>query len=443
MLKNQENVTMKIIKYNCIFEQEPLISPFGFKGGYGNDIWLNSTVLESETGNKGLSNCVQSPLWSDSSVFLNNTQVAAQAMMFLASSFAAKAALDYSWDTPFELLDHLLPITYEYAKKVTDNAELRLTFALNSLVGIDNAAWMLYCKGNGINSFDQMIPDKFKGALNCRHDKIACIPLITYGISIDEVISTVNAGFFFLKIKIGADPDKDGDLDKMLEWDKKRLTEIHNVIKDKTTPYTETGVIPYYLDANGRYDSKERLRALLDHADKIGALERILLFEEPFDEENKINVSDLPVRIAADESAHSDADIIERMNLGYRAIALKPIAKTMSMSLRIAKIAHENNIPCFCADLTVPPLLIDWNKNVAARLAPLPGMKVGVLESNGHQNYLNWNKLQKQHPFYGASWTKLRNGMFYTDEDFYRKSGGILEESKYYQDILYNELRSH
>lgn len=432
---------MKITRYNCTFEREPLIAPFGFKGGYGTDIWLNATAFESENGSRGLSPNVQSPLWSDASVFMNNTQEAAQAMMFLVSSFASKTAVGYCWNTPFELLDYLLPLTYEYAKKVTDNEKLRLTFALNALVAIDNAAWMLYCRENGINSFDAMLPEEFKDALPYRHDKIACIPLITYGVPVEKVIETVDDGFFFLKIKIGADPDKDGDQDKMLEWDKKRLTEIHNAIKDRVTPYTDSGSIPYYLDANGRYDSKDRLKDFLTHADRIGALERILILEEPFDEDYKVDVSDLPVRIAADESAHSDTDVIEKMRLGYRAVALKPIAKTMSMSLKMAKAAHENNIPCFCADLTVPPILVDWNKNVAARLAPLPGMKVGVLESNGHQNYLNWEKLQKQHPCCGASWTKLHGGMFYTDDDFYQKSGGILQPGKYYQELLYKGLK--
>ncbi|MBU4200845.1 MAG: hypothetical protein KKG09_09570 [Verrucomicrobia bacterium] len=40
------------------------------------------------------------------------------------------------------------------------------------------------------------------------------------------------------------------------------------------------------------------------------------------------------VRIAADESAHSVQDAKTRIDMGYNAIALKPIAKTMSMSLR-------------------------------------------------------------------------------------------------------------
>ena len=144
----------------------------------------------------------------------------------------------------------------------------------------------------------------------------------------------------------------------------------------------------------------------------------------------------LPVTVAADESAHCEADVRERMGLGYKAIALKPIAKTMSMSLKIAGMAHENNIPCFCADLTVSPISVDWNKNVAARLRPLPGMKVGVLESNGHQNYRDWEKLKSHHPCFGAEWTRMEKGLFKLGEDFYRRSGGILETSEHYKKLL-------
>ena len=180
------------------------------------------------------------------------------------------------------------------------------------------------------------------------------------------------------------------------------------------------------MDANGRYDSKERLMNFLNHAEKIGALDRIILLEEPFPEEMKIDVSDIPVRLAADESAHSDKDAIERIELGYGAIALKPIAKTMSMSLKIAKVAAERDVPCFCADLTVNPVLVDWNKNVAARLPSLPGMKIGVLESNGHQNYKNWEEMKLSHPFHGASWIEPQYGVFTIDESFYKYSGGIL-----------------
>ena len=175
---------------------------------------------------------------------------------------------------------------------------------------------------------------------------------------------------------------------------------------------------------------------LVDHAEKIGALERIMIIEEPFPEEYKVNVHDIPVRLAADESAHSEKDAIERMELGYGAIALKPIAKTMSMSLRIAKKAHEKKIPCFCADLTVNPILVDWNKNVAARLAPLPGLKIGVLETNGHQNYRDWELMRSYHPCFDAPWTHTVQGLFKLDNDFYARSGGILEVSRHYLKIV-------
>jgi hypothetical protein len=101
----------------------------------------------------------------------------------------------------------------------------------------------------------------------------------------------------------------------------------------------------------------------------------------------------------------------------------------MSMSLKILKIAHEKGIPCFCADLTVNPILVDWNKNVAARLSVLPGMKIGVLESNGHQNYRNWEQMKKHHPMYGASWIEPKDGIFNLDQSFYKDSGGIFRDA--------------
>jgi L-alanine-DL-glutamate epimerase-like enolase superfamily enzyme len=281
-----------------------------------------------------------------------------------------------------------------------------------------------------------MIPEVYRSALSQRHKKLASIPLMAYAIPLNEVVDAVDEGYFFLKIKIGSDPDKDGDREKMLEWDMKRISEIHRAIGERQIPYTKDGKIPYYFDANGRYDSKERLLRFLDHTKKIGAFGQIAIVEEPFPEEVEEDVRDIGVRIAADESAHSDRDAMKRIEMGYGAIALKPIAKTMSMSLKVATVAHERNIPCFCADLTVIPILVDWNKNVAARLVPLPGMNIGVLETNGHQNYKRWDELLKYHPCFNAEWTKTKKGVFNLDDDFYKRSGGIFELSKHYRELV-------
>jgi hypothetical protein len=122
--------------------------------------------------------------------------------------------------------------------------------------------------------------------------------------------------------------------------------------------------------------------------------------------------------------------------MGYGAIALKPIAKTLSMSLKIANVAHEKSVPCFCADLTVNPILVDWNKNVAARLAPFPGLGIGILETNGHQNYKHWKQMTSYHPCAGASWTETEKGVFNLNDDFYHRSGGIFLPSRHYRELF-------
>jgi len=211
-----------------------------------------------------------------------------------------------------------------------------------------------------------------------------------------------------------------------------RLTAIHKAIGHFETSYTDNGKLPYYFDANGRFQEKDTLLKLLDHAERIGALDQIAVIEEPFPEEAEIYVGDIGIRIAADESAHTDEDALKRIQMGYSAIALKAIAKTLSMTMKIAQLAHEHEVPCFCADLTVNPILIDWNKNVAARLSPFPGLGLGLLETNGHQNYLNWDTMFSYHPYTGAEWTKTKNGVFELDADFYAKSGGIFADSEHY-----------
>jgi L-alanine-DL-glutamate epimerase-like enolase superfamily enzyme len=429
---------MRISNFKCNFEREKLRSPFGFKGGYLSELWQSVVLLEDEKNNSGLGLGTQSTLWSDSEIFSNNPEASGNSMMFLITSQACKLAQGLEWNSPIELMDKILPELYEYAKGISGKADLRLTFVLNALVALDNAAWQLYACRNQIKDFDGMVPDKLKASLPCRHNKLALVPLITYGMSEADIMELLSGGCFLPKIKIGSNPEGDNNPEKMLVWDKQRLDQIHQLAKDIKTPYTETGHIAYYIDANGRYPNKELFREFLDHADKTGALERISILEEPFPETFKEDVSDLPVRLAADESAHSDIDALERIKLGYSAIALKPIAKTMSMTLKILQEASEHQIPCFCADLTVNPVMVEWNKNVAARIEALPGIKIGVVESNGAQNYLNWSKMQSYHPFPDAKWANPKDGIFSLDDDFYQQSGGIFEISEHYQKLVNN-----
>ena len=145
----------------------------------------------------------------------------------------------------------------------------------------------------------------------------------------------------------------------------------------------------FLFDANGRYERKETFLRFVDHLKKIGAYDQVAIVEEPFDEYADIDVNDIPLRLAADESAHTVKDALERIKIGYRAMALKPITKTMSMSMKIAQAAYEKGVPCFCADLTVCPAMVEWNKAVAARLPAFPGIgDLGLVETNGQKKPL-------------------------------------------------------
>ena len=432
-------MSIMIERVGSNFEREALVRPFGFKGAYVSEIWQTVAGMMSGSGHRAAALNTQSPLWSDAEVFAAHSEAAGNSLMFAMTEFALNRAVGQRFETPIDLLDTLLPETVEFGKTITGKKDLRLTFALNALVGVDAAAWILYAREHGLDGFDAMIPPAYRPALAHRHTKVACIPLMAYAIPMEEIVAHVEEGYFFLKVKIGSDPDKDGDREKMLQWDMARVEAIHKAIGQRESAYTANGKIPYYFDANGRYDSKERLQRFLDHCRNIGAFEQIAIIEEPFPEEYREPVGDLGVRIAADESAHSDADVKERIELGYGAIALKPIAKTLSMTLKIAEVAHRAGVPMFCADLTVGPIQVDWNKSFASRLAPLPGMKIGVVETNGHQNYARWQTLQGYHPRAGAEWMNVRDGCFELNDDFYACSGGMLEDSPHYMGLAFPE----
>lgn len=418
------------------FEREKLQAPFGFKGAHVDELWQVVVLLQDDNGNEGIGLGVQSVLWSDSSIFAKFSPAAGNSIMLLLTEYALNLLKGQPISRPMDMLDEIIPEVLEYGKKITGNDNLRKTFVHNALVPVDMALWRLYAEENRIAMFDDLIPEEARPYLQARQKQLAAVPLISYGVSPVNVGSLAKSGTFFMKIKIGSNPDKDDDREKMLQWDCRRLTEIHNILKEYRTPYTDSGKILYYLDANGRYDTKERLMRLLDHADKIGALEQINLLEEPFTEDSGIDVSVFPTRIVADESVHDAGNVDSLIQLGYSGIALKPVAKTLSTCFQILERAGASNVPCFCADLTVNPLMVDWNKNFAARLNSLPGMRVGVLETNGQQNYTSWSKMKNFHPMGWESWVDPEGGVFSLDKNFYRYSGGIFAPVNHYRDII-------
>ena len=424
--------THRMVEVNSEFEREPLLRPFGFKGGYMSEIWQTAVLAVGSAGGRHIGLGTQNVLWSDAAVFAGHSESGGNALMYAVTEHALQLAKGRSFASPVDLLDELLPEAHAYACAVSGRRDLRTTFTLNALVPVDNAAWLLYASETGQQDFDAMIPPRFRPALAHRHREVAAVPLMAYSVPVAEIQEAVEDGFFVMKIKIG----QPGTQTEMLEKDKARLSEIHAAIGNVETPHTANGRLPYYFDANGRYESRDTLERLLDHARRIGAFDQIAILEEPFPEHLEVRADDLGVRVAADESAHTDEDAARRIDLGYGAIAVKAIAKTLSMTLKIASVAHERGVPCFCADLTVNPILVEWNKCVAARLAPFPGLGLGLLETNGHQNYRDWEGMRSHHPCPGASWATAVDGVFRLDEDFYRRSGCLYEPSPHYADLF-------
>lgn len=425
-------VKIKIEEVDSNFEREPLIKPYRFKGSGVSEIWQTVCYLKSDAGRTAIGLGTQGVLWSDSKVFFGHSENGGNAIMYAMSERAIQMLKGISFTSPVKVLDELLPEILAYGKKISGNPNMRKTFALNSLVCVDNALWRLYFDHNGFADFDAMIPKEYRPGLSHRHTKVASIPSFSVGTPVSEIKAAADKGYFIMKLKTGSS----GTQQEMIKKDMDFLTDLHKAIGDYETPYTKNGKIPYYFDANGRYEHKDTLKRFLDHADKIKALDQIAVLEEPFDEFNDAFVGNLGVRIAADESAHTAEDAAKRIEQGYKSIAVKAIAKTLSMTMKITQLAFERNIPCFCADLTVNPILVDWNKSIAARLPPFPEMDLGLQETNGHQYYKNWDTMMGHHPMAQASWTQTRNGIYPIEKEFYEESAGIFKPSDHYVEMF-------
>lgn len=426
------NKKISIVKTASVYEREKLIRPFGFKGGYLTELWQTVSNMSSASGISKTGIATQSVLYGDADLFSLHSESMGNSMMYALTIKALDLVRQTTFYTPVDLLDKILPEVILEGKRITGKSDLNINFVYNALVSVDNAAWLVYAAENKFNSFESMIPLPYKKALSHRNKKIAIMYQIPYGMPMQDILEAANKGYFVFKVKTGSP----GTQSEMLKADMERLSMIHNTLKDRRSDHTSNGKLIYTLDANARYEKKESLLKYLDHAKKIGAFEHILLVEEPLNETNEENVSDVGILIAADESVHNEASALKRLDLGYNVLVLKGIAKTLSMSVKIAKLAAERNVPCLCADLTVNPILIDWNKNLAAHLAPFPGINMGLLETNGDMNYVNWNNMLDYHPAAHASWMKAKNGAFELSPDFYRSSGGIFEPSEHYESMF-------
>src|SRR5258708_6270591 len=116
---------MRVAATDLNFEREPLAAPWGFKGGYLSELWQTIAMVRTASGSTGVGLGVQSVLWSDPSVFVENSESAGNALMLAITAEALRRSIGIDFSTPIDLLDQLLPSLHEYGRSITGHRNLQ------------------------------------------------------------------------------------------------------------------------------------------------------------------------------------------------------------------------------------------------------------------------------------------------------------------------------
>ena len=430
---------MRITSVDLDIQREPFTRPFAFKGSAFHEKWNLVVCLRDEVGTEAYGIGGLAVLWSDERVFSAHTETGGNALMVATLERALQASLAVDWERPEDLLGAVRGAAQAFARAATGRGiDLQPTFVLNALVALDNAAWVLWARRNGITDFEEWVPSRAAAALGHRQLRVALTPAVGYNMPDSQVATLLEQGAGVLKVKIG----HPGDEAEMVAGDCRRLQRLEPLLRTAKTRLTDSGDVLLYLDANGRYRSKAALRLVLDQADRLGLLDRIAVLEEPFAAHVDEEVGDLGVLVAADESLHDPADVIHRRQAGYGAIAVKPAGKTLSVAFDMLAAAAEQDMIAFVADNACVPILVEWNKNIAARLPAFPGVRGGMMESNGPENYRRWEQMLSEHPRAGAPWLAARSGAYELDDDYYAAAGGVLDDPEAFLTELHRRASS-
>src|ERR1035437_9027547 len=105
--KTEKSITITDVDSN--FEREPLIRPFGFKGGYMHEIWQSAAMVRSSSGIRKVGICTQSILWSDAQVFSAHSESGGNALMYAMTEYGLSLLKGRVFSNPVTLLDEIWP----------------------------------------------------------------------------------------------------------------------------------------------------------------------------------------------------------------------------------------------------------------------------------------------------------------------------------------------
>jgi L-alanine-DL-glutamate epimerase-like enolase superfamily enzyme len=423
---------MHVSEPDLQLRREPFARPFAFKGSAFHEKWTPVVRLVDDAGRDAIGIGGLAVLWSDRRVFEPHTETGGNALQLAALEEALRLVRDGEFADPAAMHDAVVDAAHDYARRITGIGDLRLTFTLVALSALDYAAWLLHARERGVADFDALIPEPFRPDLSDRQRIVSLAPAVGYTLPITKLRELLDGGVHVLKIKVGQPGDEAEMLAKDCEW----LDRIHALAERCETEMTESGRVAYTLDANGRYATKDAMARLLDHAERAGYRDRILLVEEPFDRPNELDVHGLPARFAGDESVESVADVRTRVEQGYSVFAIKTAGKTVTRSFRMVAAARSAGADCFAADNACVPAMVEWNRAFAARLPAFPGLRGGLLESNGPETYAHWDRLLAELPGRGVSWRRPERGAFVLGDDYWATSGGVSETPESYAGLF-------
>ncbi|MFQ9681522.1 MAG: hypothetical protein ACLRZH_16775 [Ruthenibacterium lactatiformans] len=256
---------------------------------------------------------------------------------------------------------------------------------------MDFALWQLWNAKRGNGTFDALCAS-FCPELTNREKELGSIPLITYHTPEDELHALLEDGAFLLKVKIGSDPEKNGDPEAMLAWDIGRLRTVHTAAAGFTTPYTECGRPVYYLGQ--RPLSGQGISAALSgccgqdgRAGAHRAAGGAVCGDRPEP------VHGLPVRVAGDECPQRTGRCLPDPGIRLFGHRLQTHCKNAVRHAGDGARGAEKRRGVLLRGPDGAACALDWNMSLAARLPRVPGLRVGVVESNGPQNYTDWRRL--------------------------------------------------
>ena len=239
-------------------QREPFAQPFAFKGASFREKWNLVVRLRSEGGSWVYGMGGLAVLWSDARVFANHGEVGGNALMMTLLERGLGLVRGRSFTSPQAMFYDIMPQVYAYGRAVTRQSDLRPTFALNALVALDNAAWMLWAQEEGIDGFDKLIPSRYRPLFAERHSCVEAVPAVGYSLPDREIETLVNEGAYVLKVKVG----HPGDDAEMLARDIARMDHIHQLVGNRSASRSPTGRV-LYLSGCQRPVSQRRSSAVV------------------------------------------------------------------------------------------------------------------------------------------------------------------------------------